>query len=325
MEVYRTKDGQVSKYVHDDGSETAIKTISSCDNSFGVSSDKVRQKYSVFISISVGCKVKCGFCYLTSKNYPYHELSNAQVLQNVLMAIEEEVKHNPDLKDKYIKLGFMGMGDAFPYSAIVYNLTFSILDYVMKKGYAKGLDGVDLATSYPSRKNFKSMYGGYMPIQTYPLLNARLKDYPYNPNHSSDRSRFRLFYSLHSVKQDVRSKLIPKSENMHNAIDDLQTLNKLGGIDLIYHYMFLNGVNDSDEDVNVLIDFMNGSLGENAELRILRYNECEKSIYQESVMFTPIVKKLSINVNKLKYQISTGSAVKAACGMFLMKKLKDNK
>lgn len=27
MEVYRTTNGHVAKYVHDDGSETAIKTI----------------------------------------------------------------------------------------------------------------------------------------------------------------------------------------------------------------------------------------------------------------------------------------------------------
>ena len=32
MEVYRTQDDQVSKYIHDSGAETAIKTVSSCDN-----------------------------------------------------------------------------------------------------------------------------------------------------------------------------------------------------------------------------------------------------------------------------------------------------
>ena len=50
MEVYRTTDGAVAKYVHNDGSETAIKTTPIVE--YGGVYGKVTNKYNVFISTS---------------------------------------------------------------------------------------------------------------------------------------------------------------------------------------------------------------------------------------------------------------------------------
>ena len=74
FDVYRTEDGTVSKYIHEDGSETAIKLVKSTQNVLNPitnTMDKVesdRNKYSIFISCSVGCFMKCKFCHLTLKN-----------------------------------------------------------------------------------------------------------------------------------------------------------------------------------------------------------------------------------------------------------------
>lgn len=117
MEIYRTKDNLVLKYIHNDGSETAIKNVPSCDNEINfltgdiVPVAKDRNKFSVFISSSVGCHVGCKFCYLTVKKYPYHQLTKEQIIDNTKKAIIDAVNSNPELENKYVKLSFMGMGD----------------------------------------------------------------------------------------------------------------------------------------------------------------------------------------------------------------------
>lgn len=320
MEVYRTKDGQVAKYVHDDGSETAIKTISSCDNTFGEESDKVRNKYSLFVSISVGCFMKCKFCYLTVKNYPFYILEKKDILNNVKEALKAEVENNPELKDKYVKLAWMGMGDAYLYPQVVNDLTIEILDWIMENGYARGFDGVDLATSYPWGAQ------GFTAFEANPLigLNKRLSKYEYNPDHNFDntRSRFRLFYSLHSVDQETRTSLITRSKPVKEAISNLESICSVAKVNLIYHYLFFEGVNDSKEAINELVAFMNEPRRHQHELRVLRFNSCDGSKYKESPLFDIIVKGLSVRVPRLKYQISTGSEIKAACGQFILKDIK---
>jgi adenine C2-methylase RlmN of 23S rRNA A2503 and tRNA A37 len=315
MEVYRTKDNQVTKYIHNDGSETAIKTVSSCNNIVGVTAT-ARNKYSVFVSISAGCAMNCAFCYLTLKKCGYTKLTAKQIEQNVKDAITAEVAHKPELKDKYIKFSWMGMGDALPHGDIVYQVSINVLNWIFANGYAKGLDGVDLSTVYP---NVKNIY-----FNKFIDLNSALKVYDVNPEHVDGRSPFRLFYSLHSTFQKTRNNLIPGTVPIINAVADLSTLSALAGVDIIYHQVFLHLRNDYLEEIKGLITFMTSPINHNKELRILRFNSCGGSAFKESEKFNIIVDTLSKSVNKLKYQVSTGSEIKAACGQFLLKKLKSN-
>jgi adenine C2-methylase RlmN of 23S rRNA A2503 and tRNA A37 len=79
----------------------------------------------------------------------------------------------------------------------------------------------------------------------------------------------------------------------------------------------LNCVNDSDEEVSSLIDFVNINADVIRELRVLRYNECENSWWFESERYEEIVDRLRREVTvKVKAQESPGKEIKAACGMF---------
>lgn len=307
MEVFRTVDGQVAKYIHDDGSETAVKAVSSCNNIVGLK-ETARNKYSVFVSISSGCPMRCRFCYLTVKKCGYSFLTEDQILNNIKEALAEEVKHNPELKEKYIKVSWMGMGDALLNADIVKYVTVAFLDWVFEKGYAKGLDGVDLSTMYPD-----SGQALFLPLIT---LDHKLSKYNYNPDCNDGRSRFRLFYSLHSPDEFTRNRLIPYSTRVKKAVHLMDSVCDTSGIDLIFHQLFLDNVNDSDYHIKALTDFMKGR---KTELRVLRYNKCDKAEFEETKKFDEIVNYLSTNIYKLKYQVSTGSEIKAACGQFILK------
>lgn len=95
---------------------------------------------------------------------------------------------------------------------------------------------------------------------------------------------------------------------------------------VIYHYLFLDGINDSHDEVGDLINFFlsvspdYNVIRDSKQLRILRYNKCDKSRYTESKSFSQIIERLNIQIpEKLKVQVSPGSEISAACGQFLMR------
>ena len=321
MEIYNNADKSVTKYLHDDGSETCIKIVPSSyyvvkDDNL-IKKEKERHKYSVLISHSSGCPIGCKMCYLTIKGYPYHPLQYYEITSHVIKAIQHKVEENPSLKSKYIKLCWMGMGDAFLDLQKVNICTTQILDFVFKNGYAVGLDGVDIGTVFP--KNSKNLH-------ILNDLNQSLERYwtkPFGKNHCNTdkpRSPLRIFYSLHKIH--YREELIPNSNFYRNTRQTLEEFKNLCNIDVIFHYVFLDGVNDSKVDVDALIRLF--SKLKNFELRILRYNECRDSPYKESSKFDSIVKELNESIPRIKYQISPGSEIKAACGQFIMKEFKND-
>jgi adenine C2-methylase RlmN of 23S rRNA A2503 and tRNA A37 len=327
FDVFRTADKTVSKYIHEDGSETAIKKVKSTQNVINPITSQIetiesdRNKYSVFISCSVGCHMACKFCHLTLKGAKHYKLESDQVLNNLKEALEDQVAFDPEIKSKYIKLSWMGMGDAINKPEMVRDVTLRFLDWVFENGYAKGLDGIDLSTVMPKIKKPEF-------IGIFHNLENDLRQYPLNEKYSMDnhefrnfeytrKNVFRLFYSVESAIQEKRENVIP---NAMPLVDAANLLNQYqaSGSTLIFHHLLVEGLNDSEEELSALIHFMKKDFDQN-ELRILRYNYCSKSDYKESEKFISQIKSLSNNINKLKVQVSPGTEVSAACGQFIVK------
>lgn len=306
MEVYRTKNGHVAKYVHDDGSETAIKTLPEGEESCGGTS---RKKVNIFISFSSGCEIKCGFCFLTSKGFPYHPLTTYEISKNVIAAIKAELTYRPELSELPLNLSWMGMGDAWLNLTKVQETTCRILDELSPM--FTSIEGVDIATTLPCIKY--DDFWNLQKIQDTLKATGKLTAKP------KDRTDVRVFYSLHSMKDDVRRVLIPKTLDTSVALVYLDTM--ADHYNVIYHCMFLNGCNDTYNDIALLLQLFQES-DTNKQLRILRYNQCDKSRYIESLMFDKIIERLYKHIpKKLKVQASPGSEISAACGQFLMSRL----
>lgn len=340
-----SSDKDVFKIIHNDNSETAIKTVSSCDThikedgSF-ILNETDRNKYSIFISNSTGCFMKCKFCYLTLKEMEYNKINTDNTYSNILEAIQERVVYNilrpnyknkelPDIHTKYVKLCWMGMGDAFVDSKKVKTVSYNILKTIMRKNYAIGLDGVDLSTVIPNVKNINKIFSDFKELENI------LSKFPLNPHNNiivhrnkklsnidkeyPKRSRFRLFYSLHSAIQKTRNYLIPNAMPLNEAIPALIEYSENNKYNIIFHHMFIDGFNDTNEEINALIDLIEKYNLQKYELRILRYNTCEVSTYiHESSKFNNIIKQLVKIHPHIKVQISAGSEIKAACGQFLI-------
>lgn len=308
IETYNNQSRTVTKYLHYDGSETCIKTVPSCSykmDRFGFLREEYtdREKFSVFISHSSGCKLGCKMCYLTVKNHPYKKLTADQIKTNVKESLLSKMETNPELKDRYLKLCWMGMGDAVLDLNKTYDVTMDLFEWASKISFCKGFDGVDIGTILPTIKNLKMLN----------RLNIRATDYVYNPNNTK-RSPVRLFYSLHSILN--RDLLIPKHPYSDSDMFILSSLLDICEIDIIFHIVFIEGINDTDAEIAELIKLFK-NLGKYCELRVLRFNECVGSPFKESSRFGEIVQVLNKNVPRIKYQISPGKEIMAACGQFM--------
>lgn len=328
MESFITDDGTVAKFIHDDGSETAIKVVKSCSNFQDPDTGRIetewvdRNKYSVFISASLGCYMKCKFCHLTIKDSSYAKLQTAQVVANVKEAIEAEIQRKPEMRDRYVKLCWMGMGDAVNQPAMVHDATLELMEWLMSNGYTRGLDCVDLSTVLPRVDDAW--------IERFRALNEALASYPVNPDSFrieqaevstqktyEHRSRFRLFYSLHSAIQATREVMVPKAMALAEAIPRLQRFTADGGPNLLLHTVFVEGLNDGAGEVDAMLGLLKTHFPEN-ELRVLRYNFCDRSPYREMDTIDLAVSRIAQEHSALKVQTSAGREVAAACGQFLV-------
>lgn len=331
MKIFESEDHQVTKYVHQDESETCIKTVPSLDTTPTADGDvelKVvdRNKYSVFVSPSCGCPLNCSFCYLSIDKVPFRKVRTDALLDNLKEAIKHRVTTEPAIRHRYIKLCWMGMGEAIIDMDQVVEVTNEILTWAMGHGYTKGLDGVDISTVLPKIK-------GEVWMEQMQWLNEELEGwYDLNPNNRmadnvsdgegtftmyENRSVFRLFYSLHSAIQETRDRIIPNAMPIADALERLKEVSTEGNcfVDVIVHHMFLDGVNDSEEEIDAVVEFMRELPG--SELRILRYNKHDDSDIQESVVFKECMCALGDRVPKIKVQVSQGADVKSACGQFI--------
>ena len=305
MECYRTKDGTVAKYIHDDGSETAIKTTPSIK--FGGTYGKVVNKFNVFISYSVGCRVGCKFCYLTVKKCPYYKLSSKQIVDNVLKAIRAEILSRPDLQNMYCKLSWMGMGDACFDAKLTFEATCDIINNIFKYNLCKGIDGVDVASTLPRKLKHIGYINDLHTLIGQQDLNPKRK-------YQSPWECVRFFYSLHSAVNTTRERLIPNSLSLEKAKEIISEIK----VRLFVHHILFEGINDSTKELEKLISFMQSTIISGAELRLLRFNTCDGTDFVESKKFNAIVKWLYSKYDNIKVQSSPGSEVKAACGQFLL-------
>ena len=325
-ESFFSEQGDVMKIMHLDGSETAIKTVLS---QAGRGTDRIilkeRNKYSVFVSASSGCFMKCSFCHLTAKCAPYSKIDEDCLFANVTDAMTHAAANGMSIAGRFLKISWMGMGeDAFMRPAQTRRLSSRIASWAIGNNLAAGLDGVDLSTVIPAVPR------GWR--QEFCQLNRELGPFPENPANSmvdqaeeanfdtySDRTRFRLFYSLHSAVQETRDRMIPKAVPIAKAMDELRLLSEEETPpNIIFHHSFIRGENDSQKEIDALLRLFDEAWTKGRELRILRYNHCDASEYYESDEFKGIIAKIAKDIPKLKVQTSLGSEVAAACGQFIV-------
>lgn len=234
-------------------------------------------KLTVCFSTQVGCSMGCAFCATGQQGF-IRNLSADEMVDQVVLAGE-------DFKVRVSNVVAMGQGEPF--------LNF---DETMR------------ALRIMNSPDDLNIGARHITVSTCGILSGI-------EQMSTIREQFTLAISLHAARQRVRDSLMPHLAN--------QPLDELKGALLDYvdrtnrrvtlEYILLDDVNDSDEDLEALIDFSQGLL---CHINLLPYNTVPGSL------FRPTKKErlhrwqnaLSESGTETTIRQSRGSDIAGACG-----------
>lgn len=254
---------------------------------------------TVCVSSQVGCAMGCIFC-LTGKGGLKRSLNVWEIIQQVLFFERILKKEN----EKVTNIVFMGMGEP-------------LLNY----------DNVIEAVNILNNKNCFNISMRRISISTVgiPWAIKKLAKEKIKPN---------LAISLHSAIQARRAKLMPIAKN-HDLIELSRAIDfyiKETGQRIIFEYLMLKGINDSEKDAFDLAQFIkqfkaptNFRAGKSFYfVNLIAYNDFKSqdilvfkpSFKEKILMFKEILAGQGIDaVQRYKF----GEDIKGACGQLAFK------
>ena len=239
--------------------------------------------WSVCVSTQVGCALNCKFC-ATGKNGFKRNLSTEEIVGQVLFWEQTLKKKN----EKVSNVVYMGMGEPF----LNWEATKESLETLNDPTtFNLGARGLSVSTSGV----------------TEGILNLA-KDFP----------QVNLALSLHFADDEKRSQYMPinKKHNLEELKETLQKYFELSNRKVFLEYIMLDGVNDSLEDAQKLVDYIK-SIGKLQLLHVnlIRYNSTDANLAPSSGNQTQKFKNFLDN-NRIQVTIrkSLGEEIQGACG-----------
>lgn len=242
------------------------------------------QSLSVCFSTQAGCAMQCAFCATGGEGF-VRNLSSGEMIDQVA-AIQD------DFGVRVSHLVSMGQGEPF----LNYDATLAALDFLNdKKGFGIGARHITVSTC--------GIVSGI----------ERLGEDPH---------QYTLAVSLHSAQQVVRDTLMPRCSaqplpQLKAALHDYQAAS---GRRVSFEYLMIDGVNDTEEALQALIDFSRGLL---CHVNLIPLNAVEHSSLQPSAQNVLMnwQKALSSAGMETTIRNSRGADIDGACGQ-LKNKLK---
>lgn len=251
---------------------------------------------TVCVSSQAGCPMACAFC-ATGKMGFKRSLSAEEITDQVLHFARILKKDN----EKVNNIVFMGMGEPFHNYD---NLIEAIKILNNKDGFNLGARHISVSTC------------GIVPgIRKFADENIQAN----------------LAISLHAPNDNIRSKIMPvnKAYNIKKLLDAVDYYIKKTNRKVMFEYILIDGVNDSEKEALELARLMNKKL---YHINLIKYHstglprqslQAEAGVFKASSQekmrrFFDILKKNGVSVT---FRISFGEDISAACGQLAQKNL----
>ena len=234
-------------------------------------------KLTVCFSTQVGCSMACAFCASGQEGFT-RNLSSDEMVDQVVLVGE-------DFQARVSNVVAMGQGEPFLNT-----------DEVLK------------ALRIINDPNDLSIGARHITVSSCGILSGI-------EQMSNIREQFTLAISLHAARQQTRNELMPRLENQ--PLDELKealiSYIKNTNRRVTIEYLLLDGINDSDDDLEALMDFCDGLL---CHINLLPFNAVE------GARFFPTKKErllhwqnaLSGSGIETTVRHSRGSDIAGACG-----------
>lgn len=243
---------------------------------------------TVCVSSQVGCAAGCPFC-ATGQMGLTRSLTTAEILEQVRLAAEVTRSEQRQLRN----VVFMGMGEPLDNETAVYEA----LDLLLDREWF----------SIPAHRIILSTVGVPEAMRRF------VRRYP--------EVQFAL--SLHGANPDVRAKLIPWSRRhtWEELLDALRYVAEHHRVrpkqsPILIEYLMLQGVNDSDDDADALMTYLQGIP---AHVNLIPYNLVADRPWQATprARRDEFAKRLREAGFFTTVRYSMGNDIAAACGQLV--------
>lgn len=238
---------------------------------------KCKHGHTICISTQVGCKMNCAFC-VTGKSGFSRNLTPEEMSLQI-----EKIQNSENIKITCVVL--MGMGEPFDN----YENVLKFLEYAID---SKGLD----------------IEAKRITISTCGLVDKIYKLAEFN-------SQFNLAVSLHATVDEVRNELmkINKKWNISGLLKACKYYTELTDKSILFEYIMINKLNDSNEDANRLAKLLEGI---KCRVDLIPANDSGQEQFKPSTQnqinsFVSILRENGIDVS---VRGTVGGDIKAACG-----------
>lgn len=241
-------------------------------------------RVALCLSSQIGCAAACGFC-ATGQMGIAKSLTGAEILDQVVLAGERMKTEDRTVRN----IVFMGMGEPFHNEEAVYEAVTALLSPEM--------------FHHPA---------GRILISTVGIPDAMVRSARRFPE-------VNLALSLHSVRPEVREKLIPLAGKypLNELRAAIAKINQIQNNTVMIEYLMLAGRNDSTDDARELAAWLTGL---NVHVNLIPYNPIETTLHLRSTdrperdAFAAILRDAGF-VTTIRY--SLGSDIAAACGQLV--------
>jgi len=238
------------------------------------------------VSSQIGCAAACDFC-ATGKMGIAQNLSADEILDQVLLSGQLLAGEGRVIRN----IVFMGMGEPFHNEE---NLHTALQCLISPKLFHHSPAKILVSTVGVPDAMLRC-------ARRFPEVNQAL--------------------SLHSVRQDVREKLVPlaKQYPLDQLRQTVQSLNQIQRSTVMIEYLMLAGINDSPEDARQLIQWLRDL---RVHVNLIPYNPIDDAPHlvgterESRDAFAGLLKQAG---QKTTIRYSLGADIAAACGQLVKK------
>lgn len=240
------------------------------------------QRLTVCFSTQVGCGMECKFCATGQEGF-IRNLTSSEMVQQISF-IQKDFASDSEV-DRVSNVVAMGQGEPFMnYEELIAALQRINTD----KGLGIGARHITVSTSG--------------------ILSGISK-------FTEEPEQYRLAISLHSANQQKRDQLMPRLSNqpLKRLKDALIDYNLKKNRRVTIEYLMIDDVNDSDKDLEDLIDFCKGI---HCHVNLIPMNSVEGTKYHPSSMMLIRDWEAELSGSGIPTSIrrSKGSDINGACG-----------
>lgn len=257
-------------------------------------------KLLVYLSTQAGCKQACRFCHLTQTGQTTDtDMRFAEIINQAsdVFGLYQSSLAKGGARAKRVNFNFMARGEPLD------NVRFRCMpDVLFEKLQAKAqfhglLTKINIST--------------IMPFQVYDAYLKGMFSRSKVPHH--------FYYSMYSVNPAFRKRWLPKAMEPQHALRELKKWQDATGFHLVFHHAFIEGENDSLEDVEKFLETIR-PFKLKAKFNAVRYNPFSSAQGQESSEeviernFALIAKEMTMPGSRIVPRV--GFDVHASCGLF---------